>query len=173
MNSTANVSPRRRSILLDSCVQGTLIRRMALYGATTAIYLLASFILADTLSHPQEPVSETLLRCLDEAIIWAPGLMLLAPLFAYDLIHISNRFVGPMFRLRRDLGKLAAGEPVGRIFSRKGDFWADASEAFNLLQEELIELRALNNAESRQPSDLAAKAESNANAVLHQTPIND
>ena len=78
-----------------------------------------------------------------------------------------------MFRLRRELGKLAAGEPVGQIFSRKGDFWADASEAFNLLQEELIELRALNNAESRQPSDLAATAESNANAVLHQTPMND
>ena len=169
MNSTANASTARRRILIDSGVQGTLVRRMALYGASTAIYLLVSFILSDTLSHPQEPVSESLLRCLDEAIFWAPGLMLLCPLFAYDLIHISNRFVGPMFRLRRELRKLTTGEPVGPIFSRQDDFWADASESFNRLREELIELRAW-NAESREPTELAGTAESNATPALKQTP---
>ncbi|MGI9469527.1 MAG: hypothetical protein ACR2OA_20565 [Rubripirellula sp.] len=168
MNSTANVSPTRRRILIDSGVQGTLVRRTALYAAATAIYLLVIFILSDTLSHPKEPVSESLLRCLDEAIFWAPGLMLLAPLLAYDLIHISNRFVGPMFRLRRELRKLANGETVGPMFSRQGDFWADASESFNRLREELVELRAL-NAESQEPADLVDTAKSNASPTLNQT----
>ncbi|MBD54562.1 MAG: hypothetical protein CMM05_05700 [Rhodopirellula sp.] len=167
MNSTANRSPTRRRILIDSGVQGTLVRRTALYATGTAIYLLVIFILSDTLSHPEEPVSESLLRCLDEAIFWVPGLMLLAPLFAYDLINISNRFVGPMFRLRRELRRLANGETVGPMFSRQGDFWADASESFNRLREELIELRAL-TAETRYPADLVDTAESNASPALNQ-----
>ena len=164
MNSTANVSPTRRRILIDSGVQGTLVRRTALYAAATAIYLFVIFILSDTLSHPKEPVSESLLRCLDEAIFWAPGLMLLAPLFAYDLINISNRFVGPMFRLRRELRRLANGETVGPMFSRQGDFWADASESFNRLREELVELRALTS----ETSDPADTTESNASPALNQ-----
>ncbi len=166
MNSTANVSPTRRRILIDSGVQGTLVRRTALYAAATAIYLLVIFILSDTLSHPKEPVSESLLRCLDEAIFWAPGLMLLAPLLAYDLIHISNRFVGPMFRLRRELRKLSNGETVPPMFSRQGDFWADASDSFNCLREELIELRELTS-DSREPATLVDTAEPNLSPALN------
>ncbi|MGB0758059.1 MAG: hypothetical protein ACPGPS_00930 [Rubripirellula sp.] len=165
MNPTANASPTRRRILIDSGVQGTLVRRTGLYAAATAIYLLVIFILSDALSHPKEPVSESLLRCLDEAVFWAPGLMLLAPLFAYDLIHISNRFVGPMFRLRRELRKLSNGETVGPMFSRQGDFWSDASDSFNRLREELLELRQL-TADKREPADRAETDEPNTDADL-------
>ena len=165
MNPTANASPTRRQILIDSGVQGTLVRRTGLYAAATAIYLLVIFILSDALSHPKEPVSESLLRCLDEAVFWAPGLMLLAPLFAYDLIHISNRFVGPMFRLRRELRKLSNGETVGPMFSRQGDFWSDASDSFNRLREELLELRQL-TADKREPADRAETDEPNTDPDL-------
>lgn len=165
MNPTANASPTRRRILIDSGVQGTLVRRTGLYAAATAIYLLVIFILSDALSHPKEPVSESLLRCLDEAVFWAPGLMLLAPLFAYDLIHISNRFVGPMFRLRRELRKLSNGETVGPMFSRQGDFWSDASDSFNRLREELLELRQL-TADKREPADRAETDEPNTDPDL-------
>ena len=165
MNPTANASPTRRRILIDSGVQGTLVRRTGLYAAATAIYLLVIFILSDALSHPKEPVSESLLRCLDEAVFWAPGLMLLAPLFAYDLIHISNRFVGPMFRLRRELRKLSNGETVGPMFSRQGDFWSDASESFNRLREELLELRQL-TADKRELADRAETDEPNTDPDL-------
>ena len=141
MKSPSATSPTRRRILIDSGVQGALVRRTGLYAGATSIYLLVIFVLSDSLSHPQEPFSESLLRCLDEAVFWAPGLMLLAPLFAYDLIHISNRFVGPMFRLRRELRKLSNGEDVSQMFSRQGDFWGDAAESFNRVREELMALR--------------------------------
>ena len=62
MNSTPELSPTRRRILIDAGVQGTLVRRTGLYAGATAIYLLVIFILSDALSHPQEPVSESLLR---------------------------------------------------------------------------------------------------------------
>jgi len=168
MNSTPKVSPTRRRILIDSGVQGALVRRTGLYAAATGIYLLIIFILSDALTHPREPFSESLFRCLDEAVFWAPGLMLLAPLFAYDLIHISNRFVGPMFRLRRELQKLSNGEMVSPMYSRQGDFWADASESFNRLREELVELRSSDSASS-EASELDDKLESDANPI--QNPL--
>ncbi len=142
MNSNPKTSPTRRRLLIDSGVQGALIRRTGLYAIATAVYFLVIFILSDALSHPHEPASESLFRCLDQAVLCAPGLILLAPLFAYDLIHISNRFVGPMFRLRRELRKLSQGEAVSTMYSRQGDFWADASESFNRLRDEVLELRA-------------------------------
>ena len=164
MNSTPKVSPTRRRILIDSGVQGALVRRTGLYAAATGMYLLVIFILSDALIHPHEPISESLFRCLDEAVFWAPGLMLLAPLFAYDLINISNRFVGPMFRLRRELRKLSNGETVSPMYSRQGDFWADASESFNRLREELVELRASDSA-SPEVSDLDDTLDSDLNPI--------
>ena len=169
MNLTPKVSPTRRRILIDSGVQGALVRRTGLYAAATGMYLLVIFILSDALSHPREPISESLLRCLDEAVFWAPGLILLAPLFAYDLIHISNRFVGPMFRLRRELRKLSNGETVSPMYSRQGDFWADASESFNRLREELVELRASDSA-SPEVSDLDDTLDSDLNPIPNPLP---
>lgn len=169
MNSTPKVSPTRRRILIDSGVQGALVRRTGLYAAATGLYLLVIFILSDALSHPREPISESLFRCLDEAVLWAPGLMLLAPLFAYDLINISNRFVGPMFRLRRELRKLSNGETVSPMYSRQGDFWADASESFNRLREELVELRASDSA-SPEVSDLDDTLDSDLNPIPNPLP---
>lgn len=169
MNLTPKVSPTRRRILIDSGVQGALVRRTGLYAAATGMYLLVIFILSDALSHPREPISESLLRCLDEAVFWAPGLILLAPLFAYDLIHISNRFVGPMFRLRRELRKLSNGETVSPMYSRQGDFWADASESFNRLREELVELRASDSG-SPEVSDLDDTLDSDLNPIPNPLP---
>lgn len=169
MNSTSKVSPTRRRILIDSGVQGALVRRTGLYAAATGMYLLIIFILSDALSHPREPLSESLFRSLDEAVFWAPGLMLLAPLFAYDLIHISNRFVGPMFRLRRELRKLSNGEIVSPMYSRQGDFWADASESFNRLREELVELRA-SDSDSPEASDLDDTLDSDVNSIPDPLP---
>ncbi|MDA7873973.1 hypothetical protein N9B17_02300, partial [Rhodopirellula sp.] len=33
-------------------------------------------------------------------------------------------------------------EAVSTMYSRQGDFWADASESFNRLRDEVLELRA-------------------------------
>ena len=62
INSPPAASPTRRRILIDSGVQETLVRRTGLYAAATAIYLLVIFVLSDSLSHPQEPLSESLFR---------------------------------------------------------------------------------------------------------------
>ena len=61
------------------------------------------------------------------------ALLLLLPLIMIDVVRFSHRFVGPMFRMRRAMKALAAGEPVEPISFRKNDFWHDAAENFNTL----------------------------------------
>jgi hypothetical protein len=57
--------------------------------------------------------------------------LLLLPLVTFDLLRLSNRFAGPMFRLRRSLHDLAQGRPVAEVRFRHGDFWQEFADDFN------------------------------------------
>jgi signal transduction histidine kinase len=56
---------------------------------------------------------------------------LLLPLVIFDIIRFSNRFVGPILRLRRSMRQLARGEHVEPIKFRGTDFWQDFADEFN------------------------------------------
>ena len=53
------------------------------------------------------------------------------PMVVADVIRVSNRFAGPLVRLRRSMRALARGEHVEPIHFRKGDFWQEFAEEFN------------------------------------------
>jgi hypothetical protein len=57
--------------------------------------------------------------------------LVLLPLVVMDIVRLSNRFVGPLVRLRRGMRALARGEAVQPIQFRQGDFWQDFAEEFN------------------------------------------
>ncbi len=65
------------------------------------------------------------------------GLIMVAlfPAFALDTIRFSNRFVGPIARLRRHMRELAAGEKVSSLAFRDNDFWADVADEFNTVAQ--------------------------------------
>ena len=132
---------RRKSFLIDPAVQGSLLRRLAFYCLACSLYCLLTLIIAETLSNPGEPITETTRRCLEEAAFWAPGMALLVPIIAYDLMRVTDRFVGPIFRLRRQLRRLAEGCEVQPLEFREGDYWQDLVLSFNSLQSELARLR--------------------------------
>ena len=60
------------------------------------------------------------------------GVILLAlfPAFMLDTIRFSNRFVGPIARLRRHLRQLGNGE-TDRCQFRENDYWAEMAGEFN------------------------------------------
>src|SRR2546430_757038 len=43
-------------------------------------------------------------------------------LFIYDTVCFTHRLVGPLFRFRKTIQAIAAGEPVELVRLRKGDF---------------------------------------------------
>ena len=74
----------------------------------------------------------------DIGLYYGPALMaslLLLPLMIVDVIRFSNRFVGPLVRLRRSMRELARGECVGPIEFRDADFWQEIAEEFNAVRD--------------------------------------
>ena len=54
--------------------------------------------------------------------------LLLLPLVIFDMIRFSNRFVGPLLRLRRSMRQLARGQRVEPLKFRSNDLWQDLAD---------------------------------------------
>jgi hypothetical protein len=133
----ANVFKQRKHLFVDPKVQGGLIARVVLYWficlVTIAMILLCWRIITgparvfythfDAMWFHYGPVFVTSL--------------LLLPLVILDIIQFSNRFVGPMLRLKRSMRQLARGEEVAPLEFRNSDFWQDVAVDFNALRERI------------------------------------
>ena len=139
----ANQSPGflRQQLLIDSNVQGSILFRTGLYSAACAVYFIVILVFTESMSSPDRDFADSIWHCLDEAIYWAPGLVLLTPLVAYDMLKLTNRFAGPIFRLRREMQRLASGQSDRPLNFRDGDYWTEMADQFNTIRGELIELR--------------------------------
>ena len=71
-------------------------------------------------------------------------LMLLMPIFLRDTLKLSNRFAGPMFRLRTALKTMSSGQVPGPIKFREGDFWLEAADDFNTVRADYESLQREN-----------------------------
>jgi hypothetical protein len=67
---------------------------------------------------------------------------LLLPVALIDMLVFSNRFAGPLLRLRRGLKQLARGDEVSPIHFRKRDLLQDLSGDFNLVLERMNAISA-------------------------------
>jgi hypothetical protein len=55
----------------------------------------------------------------------------LLPVFLLDAAKLSNRFAGPMIRIRRALSSVLAGDKVEPVKFRENDFWRSLADDFN------------------------------------------
>jgi methyl-accepting chemotaxis protein len=59
------------------------------------------------------------------------------PVLAYDALKFSHRLVGPLYRFRKTMQAIAAGEPVRLIKLREDDFLTEMRDDFNQMLEAL------------------------------------
>jgi hypothetical protein len=71
-------------------------------------------------------------------VLFASALVL--PLLLADVLRVSNRFAGPMYRLRNALRDLADGKPVTPVKFREGDFWCNMADEFNRVLDRMKDL---------------------------------
>lgn len=127
-------SGQRKRFFIDSKIQGALLRQLIWHWFVTGIVLLGYLFLLDVFA---SDVGGSFVDHLKS--VWsryASLLMVLAtmfPVFLYDSMRLSHRFVGPMVSLRRHLRRLADGEAVTPLRFRDGDFWQDLTMDFNRL----------------------------------------
>lgn len=152
--STNQSLPLRQQLLVDRDVQGAVLRRTVLYSTCCVVYFMVIMFFSTSAESTTGRWQETLLLCLDEVVYWAPGLMLLAPVIAYDLLTLTNRFAGPVFRLRREMQRLANGEEAYPLGFRDGDYWVEMADLFNQVREEMLELREYKARPSQEREDV-------------------
>lgn len=127
----------RKQNYIDSSVQGALLRRIVLHWVLYFIVAgLAIVSLQAMLSGPSgEPLMKRVLHEINNFTLVGLILVCIFPAFLLDTVRFSNRFVGPVGRLRRYLRQLGQDGDTDRLSFRGNDFWAEMAEEFNVVAE--------------------------------------
>ena len=146
----------RKQIFVDPKVQGTLVFRVITYWVicvmTISVMLLCWRMLTGPARMPFAHLDDMWFH-------FGPALVasfILLPLVVCDIVRTSNRFTGPLLRLRRSMRELANGGDVKPIHFRDGDFWQDLAENFNAVASRV------RDAEARRGENVDAKEEQDA-----------
>lgn len=145
------LSPRRGRMLVDFEVQTSLLRKIA---AHWALLLLANslglFCWTALMNAPVESWSELTLNFIRSYIPVLIISLALLPVFLLDAAKLSNRFAGPMVRIRRALTSVLAGDKVEPVKFRENDFWRSLAEDFNQALKQRDQLQAAQSDQSAQ-----------------------
>lgn len=129
----------RRREYVDPAVQGALMRRLVLHWTAFTAVAGAIAVGLQWMQDPFATMSQTLARTW-----WSYGgilmlLVCLMPVFIYDSVKLSNRFTGPIHRLRGALRVIAQGGKPPLLVFREDDFWCELAADFNRMAERLEE----------------------------------
>ena len=99
-----------------------------LFMAANVIAITLWTRLMDT---PVEPWEATFTLAWQRIVPFALVSCALVPVFVMDALKLSNRFAGPIVRVRRVLAAIADGQPPKNIEFRQGDFWKSLASDLN------------------------------------------
>jgi hypothetical protein len=126
----------RKTNYIDGSVQGALVKRILLHWLGFFVVTGASFItLHAFLGDPELPFMERVSKTVSDFALLGILLLAILPAFALDTIRFSNRFVGPMMRLRRAMGEFNREGKVATLKFRGDDFWLEVANEFNIMVE--------------------------------------
>lgn len=134
---------RRRTVLVDKSTQWAIVKQSLLhwvYHCLLTILLLGA--LEVLLGGVFKPWNEHWRTIWPLAASVSLSLLILLPTFVLDSFRLSNRFAGPIGRVRRALRDLAAGKPFTPVGTRKGDFWPEIADELNAAVETLMRKNA-------------------------------
>ena len=128
-----SVSSKRKKLWIDPTIQGALARRVVLHWLVIILLTLVITTLVQFFSDPNKAFTEHLAQVWQQQRIFLVVVAVLLPAFVLDTIKLSNRFVGPITRLRAVFSDIAAGKKAERLNFRGKDFWAGLATDFNRL----------------------------------------
>jgi len=122
----------RKRLFVDPKVQGALVLRAILYWVVCLITVTLMVLCWRILTGPARMFYT---HFDDMWFHFGPALvasLFLLPLVIVDTIRLSNRFAGPLMRLRRSMRALAQGEHVEPLRFRHGDLWQEFAAECNV-----------------------------------------
>ena len=139
---------KRKQKYVDTNVQGALLRRIlfhwvAFFFVTALTVILMKSLIGDMNLTFMENVKNSV----GEFSLIGVILLCLFPVFMLDTVRFSNRFVGPIGRLRRHLQELGTERSTQKCAFRDNDFWSEMAGEFNrvvdLVEEQDAEIARL------------------------------
>ncbi len=135
---------QRKRLFVDPHVQGALILRVVGYWFYCLLTMATALLVLRVFTGPARIFDWKM------ADFWhwygpaAVASLLLLIVVVIDAIRMSNRFVGPLYRVRREMQRLAAGEAAEPVRFRDGDYWQEFADEFNAVAQrmELLEAQA-------------------------------
>ena len=126
---------QRKQHYIDTHVQGALLRRICAHWLVFFFVSAFAIILLQTLlGDPSKTLMERLRFETGEFMFMGIVMLAVFPAFLLDTIRFSNRFVGPIARVRRYLRQLRDGETSHCSF-RNHDFWSELATEFNAVAD--------------------------------------
>ncbi len=126
------LTPRKR-YLVDSKLQGALSMRTVGYWCFCVLATGLILLCWEVATGPHRPFLSyfSMHEIVQRHGAVALASILLLPILLLDVLITTNRFAGPIYRMRRSMRALAAGEHVQPITFRDGDFWHEVADEFN------------------------------------------
>lgn len=146
------LTPRKR-FLVDPKLQGSLLIRTFGYWCFCLITISLILLCWDAACGPSRPFFEYFrfdqLWREHGTVVVASFIML--PVLLIDVLVTSNRVAGPLYRMRRSLRAMAAGEYVEPVQFRDSDFWHEIAEEFNAVAAYVEQIKQRASAASELP----------------------
>ncbi|UUO07389.1 hypothetical protein M4951_03540 [Blastopirellula sp. J2-11] len=127
------MNQRRGARYVDPSVQGGIVLRMLFYWTAFFLVGLLIAISVQVLTNPLEPWGTHFANVWQNQGPFILAALCLLPIFAYDLIRFSHRFVGPIVRFRSVVNEAVEGEVPEPFHLRDKDYWKDFASDLNRL----------------------------------------
>jgi hypothetical protein len=156
------IAVKRRQYFVDAKVQGALVLRCVIYWLSCVTAMILLWLGWRIMTMPVQASFLDYYPLRELSAQFAPAVitsMILLPFVVIDTIRVSNRFAGPIYRLRRTMREAARGESVEPIHFRGDDFWQSLADDFNSLVKQ-IEQQKENGGSSEERDAVGAAPES-------------
>lgn len=129
------MNSRRKKLIVDPAMQWALIRRLTSHWLMFLGMLFAGHLLYEYMRSFVSPTNSFWVSFISRHWLTFAIMVAAIPVFMYDTLRMSNRFAGPLARLRESFQRLSNGEEVSDLATRKGDYVNDLVERYNELLE--------------------------------------
>ena len=127
----------RRQLLVNGPIQGALITRVVLYWLMSmAIQAMLILFLSSGTGSGDELYQRGQQFWWQMQLVVVSSLFTL-PLLVLDVVKLSHRWVGPIYRLRLAMQALAHEDKVPPLTFRAGDYWKELADDFNIAAERI------------------------------------
>lgn len=130
---------QRTTHFVDRSVQGALARRVLVHWV---LFLFTSIVAVTLmqilLGDPNRSIFDHAAAAASRYALFLIVLLSLLPAFVLDTVRLSNRFAGPVCRLRSEFRQVASGAPYEPLKFRGRDFWQGLATDYNAMMERVI-----------------------------------